>query len=442
MSTLSTILILALGLFLALGVCIPRKISSLPFPKIEENETHGANQIHYPQASVSALAVPEPTTSLFVPSWDVAIEPGQNDSDKIVVNGTIQQVDAYMEAHYPGWSAKLANFTSSHSAPAKRSPRSPEWMTKKAIECNQLLRVARTSAILEGINYLRSISTDRHPRNGPGPRSCDLWQGQLLVGWGYRLGDEPKTVDSFSDIAAGAASVVKKLCHEWYGAVGLGTGVVLRELASVSARSVTKPITHRVVPNWEVAIDPEQYRYYNFGDTILVNGTIQQVDAYMEAHYPGWTAKHAKFSTPYWIPPKETETPASSPKFMKVKRVVCTSPLHQVSTRAVLGAIDDLRNISEHRGPKWLPKPGTCGKLSCTDEGAIFCCNDSDTRRVMGHIGFFSDIVVAAEAVLSQCAMSGDTLMPMVSGKTTVFGDHSFVVGKSSCGDKWLSTGH
>ncbi|KAG6093675.1 hypothetical protein E4U14_000229 [Claviceps sp. LM454 group G7] len=213
--------------------------------------------------------------------------------------------------------------------------------------------------------------------------------------------------------------------------------------ASVSARSVTKPITHRVVPNWEVAIDPEQYRYYNeFGDTILVNGTIQQVDAYMEAHYPGWTAKHAKFSTPYWIPPQETETPASSPKFMKVKRVVCTSPLHQVSTRAVLGAIDDLRNISEHRGPKWLPKPGTCGKLSCTDEGAIFWCNDSDTRRVMGHEGFYFDIVVAAEAVLSQCAMSGDTLMPMVSGKTTVFGDHSFVVGKSSCGDKWLSTGH
>ncbi|KAG5994753.1 hypothetical protein E4U52_000790 [Claviceps spartinae] len=158
-------------------------------------------------ASVSALAVPEPTTSLFVTSWDVAIEPGQDDSDKIVVNGTIQQVDAYMEAHYPGWSAKLVNFTSSHSAPAKRSP---EWRTKKAIECNQLLRVARTSAILEGINYLRSISTDRHPRNGPGPRSCGRvscsWDGVIV--W-CNDGDEPKTVDSFTDIAAGAASVVK-----------------------------------------------------------------------------------------------------------------------------------------------------------------------------------------------------------------------------------------
>ncbi|KAG6061595.1 hypothetical protein E4U32_002878 [Claviceps aff. humidiphila group G2b] len=139
MSTLSTILILALGLFLAL------------------------------RASVSALAVPEPTTSLSVPSWDVAIEPGQDDLDKIVVNGTIQQVDAYMEAHYPDWSAKLANFTSSHSAPVKRAP---EWRTKKALKCNRLLRQGRTSAILEGINNLRMISKERHPRNGPGPRSC------------------------------------------------------------------------------------------------------------------------------------------------------------------------------------------------------------------------------------------------------------------------------
>ncbi|KAG6287000.1 hypothetical protein E4U46_004408, partial [Claviceps purpurea] len=47
----------------------------------------------------------------------------------------------------------------------------------------------------------------------------------------------------------------------------------------------------------------------------------------------------------------------------------------------------------------------------------------------------FSDIVVAAEAILSHCAISGDTLKPMVSGKTILSGDDSFVVGKSSCGD-------
>ncbi|KAG6310889.1 hypothetical protein E4U44_004933, partial [Claviceps purpurea] len=95
--------------------------------------------------------------------------------------------------------------------------------------------------------------------------------------------------------------------------------------------------------------------------------------------------------------------------------------------------IDHLRNISEHRGPKWMPGPGTCGMLSCLHEGAIFWCNDSDTVKTLEA---FSDIVVATEAILSHCAISGDTLKPMVSGKTILSGDYSFVVGKSSCGAK------
>ncbi|KAG6153525.1 hypothetical protein E4U24_006616 [Claviceps purpurea] len=156
-------------------------------------------------ALVSALVVSEPTTGVFVPSWDVAIEPGQD--NKIVVNGTIQQVDSYMEAHYPGWSAKMANFPSSHSAPAKRAP---DWRKLKDFNCNRLLHRGSTRAIVDGINYLRSISKDRHPRNGPGPRSC----GRVSCSWDAVIvwcndGDEPKTLDSFSDIAAGAQLIVK-----------------------------------------------------------------------------------------------------------------------------------------------------------------------------------------------------------------------------------------
>ncbi|KAG6032807.1 hypothetical protein E4U19_007144 [Claviceps sp. Clav32 group G5] len=153
-------------------------------------------------ASVSALIVPEPTTGIFVPSWDVAIEPGED--NKIVVNGTIQQVDSYMEARYPGWSAKLNKFTSSNSAPAK------DWRKLKDFSCNRLLDRGSTSAILEGINYLRSISKDRHPRNGPGPRSC----GKVSCSWDAAIvwcndGEAPKTLDGFSDIAAGAETIVK-----------------------------------------------------------------------------------------------------------------------------------------------------------------------------------------------------------------------------------------
>ncbi|KAG5915869.1 hypothetical protein E4U61_004175 [Claviceps capensis] len=52
--------------------------------------------------------------------------------------------------------------------------------------------------------------------------------------------------------------------------------------ASVSPRAISEPITHRFVPVWGVAIEPGQDLWK---DTILVNGTIQQVDIYMEAHY-------------------------------------------------------------------------------------------------------------------------------------------------------------
>ncbi|KAG6178600.1 hypothetical protein E4U36_006281 [Claviceps purpurea] len=48
-----------------------------------------------PDTKLPSLS-PRLASSDFIPSWDVAIETGQE--DKIVVNGTIQQVDTYMEA--------------------------------------------------------------------------------------------------------------------------------------------------------------------------------------------------------------------------------------------------------------------------------------------------------------------------------------------------------
>ncbi|KAG6177234.1 hypothetical protein E4U48_006554 [Claviceps purpurea] len=92
------------------------------------------------KAPVSAVAISEPIPGLFVPSWDVAIEPGQE--DKTVVNGTVQHLDTYMEANYPGWSAKWANFTSK-SAPAKRAtaarPTRPDMIKVKSVMCDHPL---------------------------------------------------------------------------------------------------------------------------------------------------------------------------------------------------------------------------------------------------------------------------------------------------------------
>ncbi|KAG6076347.1 hypothetical protein E4U16_002844 [Claviceps sp. LM84 group G4] len=201
---------------------------------------------------------------------------------------------------------------------------------------------------------------------------------------------------------------------------------------SVSARAISEPVYHLVAPTWRVTIEPGE----DLENMILVNGTIQQVDAYMETRYPGWSAKHAKFFSPLF-PAKKTH--ASSTDLMKVKSVECGEgndrPLHRASTRAILKDIDHIRRISMARSPMWTPIPGTCSQISCRDQGAIFWCNDRDTLREKTLDGP-SDIVVAAEAILFQCAVSGGILMPTVSGKMTL-GNYSFIVGRSSCGDNY-----
>ncbi|KAG5933115.1 hypothetical protein E4U59_007059, partial [Claviceps monticola] len=163
---------------------------SLSLPVVEKSE------LIKHQASGSAVGIREPTTGLFVPSWDVAIEPGQE--DKIVVNGTVQQVDAYMESNYPGWSAKWANFTSK-SAPAKRvtaaRPTRPDMMNVKSIMCDHPLPGCFTRAIFGGINYLRKI------------KKTIIWCNDT---------DQPKVLDSFSDIALGAEVVVYTCSADGY----------------------------------------------------------------------------------------------------------------------------------------------------------------------------------------------------------------------------------
>ncbi|KAG6282253.1 hypothetical protein E4U46_008360 [Claviceps purpurea] len=141
----------------------------------------GASVTVSARAIPQPVRIPEPINHRIVPTWRVNINPDGPDlwEGTILVNGTIQQVDAYMDAHYPGWSAKMENFPSSHSAPAKRAP---DWRKLKDFNCNRLLNRGSTRAIVDEIKYLRSISKDRHPRNGPGPRSADPVVGSAARG--------------------------------------------------------------------------------------------------------------------------------------------------------------------------------------------------------------------------------------------------------------------
>ncbi|KAG5961580.1 hypothetical protein E4U58_004192 [Claviceps cyperi] len=165
-------------------------------------------------ASVSArhrhLKFPKPAPDPWVPSWDVAIEPGQE--DKIVVNGTIQKVDIYMETHYPGWSVKYANYLALHPNPARIGPGSlPELMEVKKYKCNRYTHQCLTPPLLKGIKHLRSISKNRHLRNGPDPRLCGMIScsddGAFIL---CNDSDKVRTLDHFSDLEFGAIHLLQK----------------------------------------------------------------------------------------------------------------------------------------------------------------------------------------------------------------------------------------
>ncbi|KAG5979518.1 hypothetical protein E4U55_005077 [Claviceps digitariae] len=165
------------------------------------------------KASVSALSVPEATTKLWIPSWDMLVQPGSDET--IVVNGTIQQAHAYMEKSYPGWADRWAQLSSHDSSPhddnqavAKRAD-ALDYMRVKRVMCNQPRRRCMTSAIRAGIEYLKGISKRQHPRNGPGPRACGKvsCSEDAAIIWCNDT-DDDKTLNSFGDIAFGAEVVV------------------------------------------------------------------------------------------------------------------------------------------------------------------------------------------------------------------------------------------
>ncbi|KAG6022886.1 hypothetical protein E4U40_004302 [Claviceps sp. LM458 group G5] len=202
-------------------------------------------------------------------------------------------------------------------------------------------------------------------------------------------------------------------------------------VASVSsvAIPVPDPITDLFIPSWNVAIEPGQE------EMIVVNGTVQQIDAYMEANYPGWSAKWANFTSKSAPAKRDTVTrgtrPTSQrPELMKVKSVMCEAPLPACLTGSILGGIDYLRKIRKGRHPRNGPGPRNCGKVSCSENSAIFWCNDTDQPKILDS---FSDIALGAEIAAYQCGMNGYDLT--VSGQAFLFGDYSVIIGQSSCDD-------
>ncbi|KAG6309015.1 hypothetical protein E4U44_007384 [Claviceps purpurea] len=184
------------------------------------------------------------------------------------------------------------------------------------------------------------------------------------------------------------------------------------------------------VPTWDVAIEPGQ------DEKIILYGTIEQADAYMELHYPGWTVKYANWTATHPNPVKLG--PASLPELMEVKKVKCNWPSYHSPTRPLLRGIERLRSISKARYLRSGPSPRMCAIVSCSQAGAIILCNDTD--KAMKTLEHFSDLAFAAQNVVQKCVRGFRN--PRVSGKIFFVRGFSIIARRWDCNVEWPGTGH
>ncbi|KAG6094116.1 hypothetical protein E4U14_008559 [Claviceps sp. LM454 group G7] len=183
------------------------------------------------------------------------------------------------------------------------------------------------------------------------------------------------------------------------------------------------------IPSWHVAIEPGQE------DKIVVNGTIQQVDTYMENLYPGWIVKFKNYVASHPNPPRLG--PGSLPELMEVKKYKCNHWTHQVLAPPLHKAIRDLQSIGTERHLLNEPNTRICGILSCWEDGAFILCNDSDKTKTLEH---FTDLEFAARNLVQKCTIG--KRHPRVSGKMFFLAGYSLIARKWDCDHKWPSAGH
>ncbi|KAG6005732.1 hypothetical protein E4U21_007748 [Claviceps maximensis] len=165
-------------------------------------------------AMVSALAVSEPTTKIWIPSWDMPVHPESDET--IVVNGTIEEVHSFMEKRYPGYAERWANVSSHGDNHGKLSKRKLEAviMNIRSWMCTGPFGQSKAAEIQKGIDMLNKIPIVRTPRNGPGPRSC----GRVSCAYDASIvwcndTEEEMVLKSFHEIGAAAQLLLNRCTH-------------------------------------------------------------------------------------------------------------------------------------------------------------------------------------------------------------------------------------
>ncbi|KAL6922393.1 hypothetical protein FSHL1_006352 [Fusarium sambucinum] len=162
-------------------------------------------------------------------------------------------------------------------------------------------------------------------------------------------------------------------------------------------RAIVTPIKGYgvVIPEWEVEVTS--------GNTTVLQGTIQEVHARLLQMNPNWDDEYLNSTH------KTTNTEKGDSNMhlfgrndFKGARYECTEHWPECEPSPIATSINHLRSIQGK--PMNGPGPGTCVRVSCSQNAAILWCNDDASWKTLDEFGVIAD---GAEFVGKMCTRWG-----------------------------------
>ncbi|KAH8764807.1 hypothetical protein F5883DRAFT_715448 [Diaporthe sp. PMI_573] len=114
-----------------------------------------------------------------------------------------------------------------------------------------------------------------------------------------------------------------------------------------------------------------------------VTGTVQDVWKHINTTWPGYPLPKMDWPPASWPPPRPDHNLTDG--YLK-----CVYPFRMDARRsAIKEGISYLRQVPGR--PGMPPGPGSCGRVSCSDQSAIYWCNDHDDSFWVDSFGAIAD---------------------------------------------------
>ncbi|KAJ0419812.1 hypothetical protein BJY00DRAFT_324175 [Aspergillus carlsbadensis] len=158
---------------------------------------------------------------------------------------------------------------------------------------------------------------------------------------------------------------------------------------------------------WDVEISPG-------GDHVLLNGTIQEI-------YEQLTAINPDFGIDLSFLDDEEDDDEEEDE--NIRDYFCFGRWPGTSRRRIEEGVNYLRTVSG--SPSMSPGPGSCGRVSCSYDAAIYLCNDNTNYHNLQNWNIVAD---AASYILTRCISGRDT-----AGQVFYHDNWNVIVRRDDC---------